>query len=136
VESGELARGVAGELPAESEERRKRKLLCMEDLRLALYLGDGYLGQTPFIAGHVMESRCLDTEGVEALYDSPSSHPPMMVNGNGNAKGSGLGEQWTVDFHLPDPMQIDGEETWMGGSVKDVGELDGVLDDILHLGDL
>ncbi|CAN9397565.1 unnamed protein product [Alternaria alternata] len=151
VERGELARGTAGELPVEAEERRKRKLLCMEDLRLALALGDSYLGQTPFIAGSVMNSRFLDTEGIEDIYDPPRK--PVLTNGVGiNGTGTGTangindignagkldlnGETWTIDFG--DPMQIDDEVGmhWQGGSVQDMAEMDDALDGVLNLGDL
>ncbi|CAN9474380.1 unnamed protein product [Alternaria alternata] len=149
VERGELARGTAGELPVEAEERRKRKLLCMEDLRLALALGDSYLGQTPFIAGSVMNSRFLDTEGIEDIYDPPRK--PVLTNGvgiNGTGTANGIngignagkldlnGETWTIDFG--DPMQIDDEVGmhWQGGSVQDMAEMGDALDDVLNLGDL
>ncbi|CAI9631022.1 transcriptional co-activator protein [Alternaria burnsii] len=149
VERGELARGTAGELPVEAEERRKRKLLCMEDLRLALALGDSYLGQTPFIAGSVMNSRFLDTEGIEDIYNPPRK--PVLTNGvgiNGTGTANGIngignagkldlnGETWTIDFG--DPMQIDDEVGmhWQGGSVQDMAEMNDALDDVLNLGDL
>jgi len=147
VERGELVRGSGGELPVETEERRKRKLLCMEDLRLALGLGDSYLGQTPLIAGSIMNSRFLDAQGIEDMYPSPAK--PLTngaltngINGAGAGAGAGPtkhqlnGETWTIDFG--DPMQIDDEvnTNWQGGGVQDVQELDDALDDILNLGDL
>ncbi|CBY01880.1 hypothetical protein LEMA_P006670.1 [Plenodomus lingam JN3] len=147
VERGELVRGAGGELPVEAEERRRRRMLCTEDLRLALQLGDSYLGQTPFLAGSIWNSRCLDTPGVEDGYDiyEAKSHvngAGLLTNGvhakaNGSAYGLG-GEMWTVDLGDGDPMQLDDEMgvQWQGGSVQDVAELDGALDDILSLGDL
>ena len=121
----------------------------MEDLRLALALGDSYLGQTPFIAGSVMNSRFLDTEGIEDIYNSPRK--PVLTNGvgiNGTGTANGIngignagkldlnGETWTIDFG--DPMQIDDEVGmhWQGGSVQDMAEMDDALDDVLNLGDL
>ncbi|KAH8727784.1 transcriptional regulator of RNA polII, SAGA, subunit-domain-containing protein [Phaeosphaeriaceae sp. PMI808] len=75
ADRGEILRSAGhGELPIETDERRKRQLLCMQDLKLALQLGDGYLGQTPLIAGGILNSRCLDTRGIEDLY---------LMNGNG-----------------------------------------------------
>jgi transcriptional coactivator HFI1/ADA1 len=113
----------------EADERRKRKMLCMEDLKLALRLGDGYLGQTPIIAGSILNSRCLDTEGMEDLYN----YEDLEKNGNGHVGG----EVWNVDFvnglDAGDPMQIDGEEGWQGA---DADGLDGVLDDVLNFADL
>jgi transcriptional coactivator HFI1/ADA1 len=135
VRTGEFKKRVereeaGGGLRIEAEERRKRKMLCMEDLKLALQLGDGYLGQTPLIAGGIYHSRCLDTEGIDDLYADRNGD---MVNGHG-------GEVWNVDFgnangavNGGDPMDIDGEENWQGG---DAEGLDGVLDDVLNLADI
>lgn len=134
VEKGEMLRlgGVGGELPVEAEARNKRKMLCMEDLRLALQLGDGYLGQTPLIAGSIMNSHFLDTEGIEDLYGTSG-----LLNG-----GFG-GEKWNVTFENGivggggEPMQIDVEENgWIGGGIEDGASLDGVLDDVLNFADL
>ncbi|PSN61373.1 hypothetical protein BS50DRAFT_149404 [Corynespora cassiicola Philippines] len=161
VERGELLRSQAGELPVEQEERRKRPLLCMEDLRLAHVLGDSYLGQVPLIAGQIMHSRFLDSNGMEDLYDAPPSHPhagpgaaapaaavaaaaaaaavPKVVNGvNGAAKPMSTTAPATVTngFHidLGDSMVLDEESGWQGGSVKDTDELDAALDGVLELG--
>ncbi|KAI8939056.1 hypothetical protein NX059_004894 [Plenodomus lindquistii] len=140
VERGELQRGAGGELPVEAEERRRRRMLCTEDLRLALQLGDSYLGQTPFLAGSIMNSRFLDTPGVEEGWDAYDGKPHVngvQAKANGTAHALN-GERWTVDFGDGEPMQIDDEMgmQWQGGSVQEVAELDGALDDILSLGDL
>ncbi|KAF1916303.1 transcriptional regulator of RNA polII, SAGA, subunit-domain-containing protein [Ampelomyces quisqualis] len=111
---------------AEETERRRRRMLCTEDLKLALRLGDGYLGQTPLIAGAIVHSKCLDTCGIEELY--PHSAHDAKINGP-------PGERWNVDFSgaAADPMDVDGEEAWAGGEAEG---LDGVLDDVLNLADL
>lgn len=148
AERGELIRDPKGELPVEQEERRKRKLLCMEDLRLALQLGDGYLGQTPIIAGNIINSTFLDVPGIEDVYPSAikkKNMPNGIINGVSQDK-SGLAK-WLDDGILVDfkadgeeeKMQIDGDDemaNWNGGSVGDVDDLDGALDDVLNLGDL
>jgi transcriptional coactivator HFI1/ADA1 len=147
AERGDLLRSGTGELPVEVEERRKRKLLCMEDLRLALQLGDGYLGQTPVLASHITNSTFLDVPGIDDIYPSPNNKKPLAtgISSIGQDKSGlakWLGDGVTVEFkHEADAekMQVDGDEemnTWMGGSVQDVGELDGALDDVLNLGDL
>ncbi|KAJ8118175.1 hypothetical protein OPT61_g782 [Boeremia exigua] len=148
VERGEMTRDPKGELPVEQEERRKRKLLCMEDLRLALQLGDGYLGHTPIIAGNIVNSTFLDVPGIEDIYPSPQrkkDKPNGIINGIGQDK-SGLAkwldEGVTVDFKHDgegDRMQIDGDDemaNWNGGSVGEINDLDGALDDVLNLGEL
>ncbi|KAH7410443.1 transcriptional regulator of RNA polII, SAGA, subunit-domain-containing protein [Phaeosphaeria sp. MPI-PUGE-AT-0046c] len=134
VERGEVQRiGGMRELPVEADERRKRKMLCMEDLKLALALGDGYLGQSPVIAGGIVHSRCLDTKGIEGIYDTES-----RLNGVANGVKSKVGgENWNVDFG-GDVQMVDvdahenAEEAWLGGEAEG---LDGVLDDVLSLGD-
>ncbi|KAF2845409.1 hypothetical protein T440DRAFT_276516 [Plenodomus tracheiphilus IPT5] len=142
VDRRELLRGVGGELPVEAEERRRRRPLCTEDLRLALLLGDSYLGQTPFLAGGILESRFLDTpgmeEGLETYADKAYTNGPL-AHGVANGVAHQLnGELWTVDFGDGDPMVLDEDlgVQWQGGSVQDVAELDMALDDILSLGDL
>jgi transcriptional coactivator HFI1/ADA1 len=135
VERGELLKVNGGELPVEAEERRKRRLLCMEDLRLALDLGDSYLGQVPLISGNITNSRFLDSTGVEELYDAPpqknlANGLPNGVSGPNNALFNG----WNVD--LGEPMVLDDDLAWQGGSVKDLDDLDGALEGVLELGDL
>jgi len=135
VERGELLKVNGRELPIEAEERRKRRLLCMEDLRLALELGDSYLGQVPLISGAITNSRFLDTTGMEELYDVPlqknlSNGLPNGVSGPNNAMSNG----WNADFG--DPMVIDEEFAWQGGSLRDLDDLDGALEGVLELGDI
>ncbi|PVI01749.1 hypothetical protein DM02DRAFT_627394 [Periconia macrospinosa] len=145
VERGELQRVAGGELPVEAEERRKRQAMCMEDLRLALLLGDGYLGQVPLIAGSISNSRFLDTPGAEDVYDSYTSNGVMTngiptINGINGAAAidpnaiSAKDETWTID--LGDPMVLDDDLTWQGGSVKDIDDMDVALDSVLELGNL
>lgn len=142
AERGELQRGPGGDLPVEMEERRNRKLLCMEDMRLALSLGDSYLGQTPLISGGIMDSRFLDTEGIEHIYDRAEPLKPLTngvltngVNGTAHAPkhAANAGESWNVDFG--DPMQLDDDlgAQWQGGSVQDITDMDAALDDLLGL---
>ncbi|KAL1597323.1 hypothetical protein SLS60_008907 [Paraconiothyrium brasiliense] len=135
VARGEMARVGGGELPVEVEERRKRKLLCMEDLRLALEIGDSYLGQVPILAGEITHSRFLDTPGMEEVYLPASGAKRSLTNGV-NGVGKSGAPYGGLRLDRGDPMDIDEESTWQGGSVKDIDDLDGVLDDVLELGDL
>lgn len=148
ADRGELVRDAKGELPVEQEERRKRKLLCMEDLRLALQLGDSYLGQTPTIAGNITNSMFLDIPGIEDIYPSPQKKKDRkngIINGIGQDKSGlakWLGEGIIVDLKEnaeTEKTQIGGEDemaNWMGGSVRDIGELNTALDDVLNMRDL
>jgi transcriptional coactivator HFI1/ADA1 len=136
VERGELVKVNGGELPVEAEERRKRKLLCLEDLRLAIEMGDSYLGQVPLIAAGIANSRFLDTEGLEDLYETaPQKNGANgLPNGVSGPNNAALTNGWSVD--LGDAMVIDDDFAWQGGSVKDLDDLDGLLDGVLELGDL
>ncbi|KAF1967532.1 hypothetical protein BU23DRAFT_516192 [Bimuria novae-zelandiae CBS 107.79] len=142
VAAGEMVRVGAGELPVEVEERRKRPLLCMEDLRIALELGDGYLRQVPILAGGIANGRFLDTPGIETLYQKPGSNKLSgrgLMNGFGHSvNGTASRKSLRNGFNLDpgDPMDIDEELAWQGGSVKDIAELDDALDAVLELGDL
>lgn len=132
-----MARVGAGELPVEAEERRKRKLLCMEDLRLALDIGDGYLAQVPILAGAVANAQYLDTPGMDKLYKSKADEERGLVNGftvNGAVKPAGLYS--SSNLGGGDPMDIDDDFAWQGGSVKDVDELDSALDAVLEVGEM
>ncbi|KAF2711367.1 hypothetical protein K504DRAFT_465133 [Pleomassaria siparia CBS 279.74] len=151
IARGELGRGVSGELPIEVEERRKRPPLCMEDLRLALELGDSYLGQVPLISGAITNARFLDAYGVEELAMEtqgqgrsivpvangvPNLAPVSLLNGtaDGNLNGNNAALN-NYHFNLDEPTVDFGDDwTWKGGEVQDVDGLDGVLDGCLAIG--
>tara|TARA_R110002003_G_scaffold2027_6_gene23922 strand:+ start:45452 stop:45943 length:492 start_codon:yes stop_codon:yes gene_type:complete len=129
--------GPAAELPVEADARRTRKPLCLEDLRLALQLGDGYLSQTPLIAGGIWNSRVLDTEGIQLLYadDDDDAAPPEKKMKIANGVDKPAGQTWRVECTGGDAMLLD-EDSWAGGGVADTRDLDGVLDDVLSLAEL
>lgn len=114
----------------------------MEDLRLALGIGDGYMGQVPVLAGAVANARCLDTPGIDAL-DRRNGTGGKVGNGLVNGFGGGIngakksaGVYGVESAVVGDPMEIDEESAWQGGSVKEVDDLDSALDAVLELGDL
>ncbi|KAF2478193.1 uncharacterized protein BDR25DRAFT_276005 [Lindgomyces ingoldianus] len=147
VARGEIGRSAGGLLPVEVEEQRKRRPLCMEDLRLAVQLGDSYLGQVPLIMGGITNARFLDTPGIEGLNleEKGIAKVAAVVNGVGTAaatngilnprNGAQLNgtSSLTNGFHvdLGDPMVLDDDWSWQGGSVQDIDGLDGVLDGCL-----
>ncbi|CAI6335304.1 unnamed protein product [Periconia digitata] len=145
VERGELQRVAGGELPIEAEERRKRPAMCTEDLRLAILLGDGYLGQVPLISSSISNSHFLDTPGVEDIYEPfvPSKAIANGVPATNGINGAAVAgsktnttnqQSWTID--LGDSMVLDDDLAWQGGSVKDVEDMDIALDSVLELGTL
>jgi len=89
----------------------------------------------------------LDTWGVDhghAAGDvSGAAHEECRVLGPNDTGGHGNsgywldGQLWTVDLGDTDAMLADEDIGlhWQGGSVQDIAELDGALDDILNMGD-
>lgn len=128
-DSGTLLKSAARELPIEAETRRARRPMCMEDLQLALQLGDGYLGQSPFVAGTVVNERFLDTVGIDDLYVPRGTESTWLADG------------LTVSFPDAggDVAMADGDEAadgWKGAGCADGRALDDALDEVLGLGDL
>jgi transcriptional coactivator HFI1/ADA1 len=143
VDQGNLLKSAARELPIEAEVRRNRRPMCMEDLRLALQLGDGFLGQSPFVAGSIANAKFLDTHGIEDIYA-----PSKPVNGT---RGVGVNAEnhprWLADgltVTFPDAggdtamsdSLADGEAGWLGGAGPEGRVLDEALDEVLGLADL
>jgi transcriptional coactivator HFI1/ADA1 len=140
VDQGNLLKSAARELPIEAEVRRNRRPMCMEDLRLALQLGDGYLGQSPFVAGTIANAKFLDTHGIEDIYP-PSKLQNGTVSVNGQNHPQWLSDGLTVTF--PDAGgdtamadAVDGEGGWLGDTGPDGRVLDDALDEVLGLADL
>jgi transcriptional coactivator HFI1/ADA1 len=147
IAKGELGKTAGGLLPVEYEEMKKRKPLCMEDLRLALVLGDSYLGQVPLMAGSINMDRHLDAYGIEEIY--PEANPATynsktgflmertasggVVNGVNGVHAAGKEVNgtngWVVELN---DLPAEGYgEVWQGAEVEDMGALDDTLDNIL-----
>lgn len=155
VDSGNLLKSAARELPIEAEVRRNRRPMCMEDLRLALQLGDGFLGQSPFVAGAIANARFLDTHGIDDVTPQKKTLAGVVgVNGVGPGADSHnhryLSDGLTVT--LPDPSHnppnpptggdtnmsdapLGDEQGWLGAGVES-RVLDDALDEVLGLADL
>jgi transcriptional coactivator HFI1/ADA1 len=143
VDQGNLLKSAARELPVEAEVRRNRRPMCMEDLRLALQLGDGYLGQSPFVAGTIANAKFLDTHGIEDIYLQSKLQNAAAVVVNGQKHPQWLSDGLTVSF--PDTGGdtamadvVDGEAAvgWLGDTGIDGRVLDDALDEVLGLADL
>jgi transcriptional coactivator HFI1/ADA1 len=141
VAAGEIGRTPGGLLPIEQEELRRRRPLCMEDLRMAMTLGDGYLGQTPIIWGSITNGHFLDTPGVEEIEDEERERLRNgdIATSNGNArpgrKAKADIEYYGYNVELGDPgVVMDDDWTWTGAGVQDVQNLDAVLDGCLAVG--
>ena len=70
--NNEVQRNAAGLLPVEVEESRRRKPVDLEDLRVALQLGDSYFGQVPLVTAGIVNAR-YDTDGYDEMdIDEPN----------------------------------------------------------------
>lgn len=136
VGRGELGRSVGGLLPVEVEEMRKRRPLCMEDLRLALGLGDAYFGQTPMLAAEIENHGVfLDTYGIEeSLQDVHMMDRDGVKIGVSGVNGVGGNNGYGYHVDLGDPVVNEEDWQWVGGGVQDVDGLDTVLDACLTVG--
>lgn len=144
---GEVQRSPAGLLPVEIEESKNRKPLNMGDLRIALELGDSYLGQVPLITAGIMNARYYDGESYEAekmdIDDLSAAttnagavrlNGGPVINGVNGTSGAAL-HNGTTTHHDADEMMIDENDWgWQGASTKDREAVNSVLDDILAMG--
>jgi transcriptional coactivator HFI1/ADA1 len=141
VARGEIVKTAGGLLPVEVEELRKRKPLDMEEIRLALELGDSYLGQVPLIAESIAgaRKRYLDDDEADGVGqdEGPTRSVAAVVNGLAANKANPTQPNGVTNGFLPDagdPMIVDEEWGWRGGQVTDVDALDAVLDGCLAVG--
>ncbi|OCK83760.1 transcriptional co-activator [Lepidopterella palustris CBS 459.81] len=131
---GEVLRTPGGLLPVAVEAAGRRPPLSMEDLKLALELGDSYLGQVPLIAGQITNGGHLDVEFEGREVGDELARAPEKRNGAvGLTNGIGVsGATYLIDA---DAMVIDEADWgWQGGGDSELGDLDGVLDHCLAVG--
>lgn len=137
---GEVQRNPAGLLPIEVEESKNRKPLNMGDLRIALELGDSYLGQVPLITAGILNARYYDGESYEAEKMDAVDEFGSLTNSTVAARLAngpvinGVNGTTNGVHHDPDEMMIDDDWGWQGASAKDREAVNSVLDDILAIG--
>ncbi|KAI9678374.1 MAG: transcriptional coactivator hfi1/ADA1 [Bathelium mastoideum] len=128
---GEVARvGAEGLLPVEVEARSKRRPLGMADLRVALEVGDPWVGRVPVVAGRI-------------AADGWAGWENEVADGGGGGSGGGLGKGRAVEGGAAavkstegdvEAMLVDKDFGWSGGAVEDRGHLDSLLDECLAVG--
>ncbi|KAK8183389.1 putative transcriptional co-activator [Phyllosticta capitalensis] len=148
--NNEVQRNAAGLLPVEVEESRRRKPVDLEDLRVALQLGDSYFGQVPLVTAGIVNAR-YDTDGYDEMdIDEPQHFHPnqKLVSGprlNGSIHGGGAGSAAgggpalngiNGTASIPNGVHHDDEIMsddcgWAGGALKEREGLNAALDDIL-----
>lgn len=120
AERGILHRNAAGLLPQgmlDQAGRRDREPLDVTDLRLALETQDRMFKQEPFLSESIMLSQYPDLSQ-PARLESEALKP--LTNGASKP-----------DFG--DPMIVDEDDWWQGGTAADQDALMGVLDDCLDI---
>ncbi|KAF2088534.1 hypothetical protein K490DRAFT_19029, partial [Saccharata proteae CBS 121410] len=133
--NGELQKTPSGLLPVEAAEIRARQAVDMADLRIALELGDSYLGQTPLLAATILNGRPTE----EDIYEADAEFTVQRRRkrrigrnrpkvGAGDTNGTSNGTNGVHD----DPMMLDENDWgWQGGLHGDRDAVNDVLDDIL-----
>ncbi|KAK7512903.1 transcriptional regulator of RNA polII, SAGA, subunit-domain-containing protein [Phyllosticta citriasiana] len=152
--SNEVQRNAAGLLPIEVEESRRRKPIDLGDLRVALELGDSYLGQVPLISAGILNA-CYDTDGYDEMDIDEPLHlnqnqklgPSPRLNGSIHGAGPGGGAGPAAGggpalngingtasvpngVHHDDEIMSD-DFGWLGGAPKEREMVHSTLDDIL-----
>lgn len=116
---GEITKDAAtGLLPIEAKEASSRQPLGVRDLRLALVLGGGLLGQMPLIVDEIMTSYDEDELELERQGDAPAGWKQAAIG------------------NLTDTDDMDVDDTdweWEGGTVAEREHLGSLLDECLAL---
>ncbi|KAI9688285.1 MAG: transcriptional coactivator hfi1/ADA1 [Bogoriella megaspora] len=120
---GFVTRGKEGLLPVEVEAASRRRPLAMGDLRLALEVGDAWVGRTPLIASRIAGG-LWEEEDARGRPDTVAEErlPAVEVAVKGLDGAGDADEGMERDFG------------WMGGAVEDRRHLDSVLDECLAVG--
>lgn len=118
---GEIAKDSAtGLLPVEAKQASTRKPLGVRDLRLALELGNGFLGHMPLIMDQIMGGYFEDE--LETGKQDREEDSGVDV-GNDESK-----------YGFEDEMDIDEVESeWEGGGMEDREQLGALLDECLSI---
>lgn len=141
---GEITKDAAtGLLPVEAREARTRRPLGIKDLRLALDLGGGLLGQNPLLADEIAaaydeDELELERRGLEEQFEGRRKidkeyqqyidferEAEIMATQNQNLVEDGGGG---------DAMDLDEENyEWEGATLADREQLGALLDDCLSM---
>ncbi|KAL1982542.1 hypothetical protein VTN96DRAFT_1199 [Rasamsonia emersonii] len=119
---GEITKDAAtGLLPVEAKEASTRQPLGVKDLKLALTLGGGLLGQMPLIVDQIMGAYDEDELELERQEYAEQTWDDKMDDDTGVANGV-------------DEMDIDENELgWEGGTAADREQLGSLLDECLSM---
>ena len=123
-ERGEVKRNAVGLLPCEVEAGAKQRPLNLNDLRIAIELGNNYLNQMRLVSDRIMVGDFMDDDEEPLIEESDASAAKM----NGVVLSNGTHDE---DEHMID---ADGDWTWVGGLANDREQLGSVLEDLLVVG--
>ncbi|KAI9724903.1 MAG: hypothetical protein M1812_000179 [Candelaria pacifica] len=129
---GEVQKNGNSLLPVEQAAASQRPSLGMSDLRLALEMGDMYLGQMPLIVETIMSGYLEgELEGDLDAYQGDTVEDVHMVNGEGAVNGTHTHD---LSNGKSPPIDDSSLEEWEGGDFTAQGELKSLLDNCLTIG--
>jgi transcriptional coactivator HFI1/ADA1 len=127
---GDIQKNGNSLLPVEQAAASQRPPLGMSDVRLALEMGDMYLGQMPLtvekIMGSYLEGEFEDYQNASAVLETVGGEDVEMVNGIG--AGSRVPP-------MDDVLSVaESDWGWEGGGAADREALGALLDECLAVG--
>ena len=126
---GAVARSNGGLLPVEAMAAEMRRPLEIDDMRLALCLGDASIGQPSLMAERLASGDHIKTEEVESTYEDHCSDDAGVDSRNKINISSSI-----QCFTTGDQIIADFASEWPGSALSDRQALSVVLDDCLSIG--
>ncbi|KAL1976397.1 hypothetical protein VTN31DRAFT_2679 [Thermomyces dupontii] len=140
---GEITKDAAtGLLPVEAREARTRRPLGIKDLRLALDLGGGLLGQNPLLADEIAaaydeDELELERRGLEEQFEGRrkiEKEYQQYIDFEREAEIMATQNQDLLEDGGGDAMDLDEENwEWEGATLADREQLGALLDDCLSM---
>ena len=144
-EMGKLQKApMSNLLPVEAREAQQRRALSVGDMRIALELGAGSLGQMPEVVSGVMGGYpegvlegwgrhvYLEAGRKENGFDGGNHMGPPLINGHGSlTNGAHVNGVNGISSAMDSQSDISG---WQGAGGDDQKQLHAALDDCLNFG--
>ncbi|KAI9854695.1 MAG: transcriptional coactivator hfi1/ADA1 [Vezdaea acicularis] len=115
----EIARSSGGLLPVEQKAAAERDPLAMADMRIAVEMGEPWLGSMPLTVHNIITSYLGDDDTLE---------------GEANDERANGTERKNSDIRMENSDASDSAYGWEGGAQADRDMLDSLLDDCLAVG--
>ena len=126
---GGVTRSSGGLLPVEVVASEARHPLALDDMRLALCLGDAYIGQSPLMTEKIASGDCVKGEEARTTPENQYSGEAAISSQNRAASPSAANRLTAEDQAIASFVH-----DWPGGMFSDRQALNVVLDDCLTVG--